>query len=621
MHRRWLGFGLITLASAISKTRPCLERLPKRRPLFVAAAIVLCFAAAPSFAEDFELIEVVKGWGIVHDKTDDQSCYAVADYAGGITFSFGMNDHAEWSVQIANPDWLSIHEGQEYEIDWLFDGRRTWTVKAGGIENGLRATDSRDDLIQDLARSSSLKLSYRNKELARLNLSGTRAAMNAILDCYKNRIEKTDPFAPDDPFAVGDPFASDDSDEVDGKLADVSWNPTEQRTFEKKVGVVVCADRSTSCNQTYRFVGSYDDVSRRVELSISVLADSMFLTHDLTLEDYGFSSIEFRVGDIDTENDTREVEIAYYTGGAHCCSRVLVLTAKRTELQLVDLGAYDGEPWNASDHKLGVYVLPDQRFLYAFAPYAGSGPLPLQMLKISGGEIVDVTREDRFRSEHAKILRFAEEGCAEGQNSWCASYVASAALLSRQEDAWAFMLEHYDRGDDDPDGNDDPWLPMFCDVEVRWDEECPKDKLVTFDSFPTALSEALVRWDYWEEEDRLRFVSAAQPRGPRIPIEYHGTWAPVGDCSLEREGGELLFPFLLTQPTGLLGHEMMCDLTSIASGAGNRKDIALHCFEESTESEVVGSISPKTLVLGGQVFERCAFLCGSPVLSSCRKAD
>jgi hypothetical protein len=42
----------------------------------------------------------------------------------------------------------------------------------------------------------------------------------------------------------------------------------------------------------------------------------------------------------------------------------------------------------------------------------------------------------------------AKEGCGGGENAVCAGYVADGVRLGRFDEAWAFMLAHYNRKDD-----------------------------------------------------------------------------------------------------------------------------------------------------------------------------
>lgn len=98
----------------------------------------------------------------------------------------------------------------------------------------------------------------------------------------------------------------------------------------------------------------------------------------------------------DVEGDGQpDVILDLYTGGAHCCTVVQVYSYdpgmgvyRLSERNFGDPGASVADL--AGDGKLE-FESADDRFAYAFAPYAYSG-LPLQIYRFAGGRFSDVTR-------------------------------------------------------------------------------------------------------------------------------------------------------------------------------------------------------------------------------------
>ena len=116
-------------------------------------------------------------------------------------------------------------------------------------------------------------------------------------------------------------------------------------------------------------------------------------------------------------------------------------------------------------------MLQDGRFNYVFASHAGSWTPPL-ILDISRGRVVDVSKEHRFRSLYETDFYKSKLACETGKyeedgkiydteiNGACAAYVADGVRLGRGEEAWTFMLAHYDHSND---GGSEPLADeMLC---------------------------------------------------------------------------------------------------------------------------------------------------------------
>lgn len=104
-----------------------------------------------------------------------------------------------------------------------------------------------------------------------------------------------------------------------------------------------------------------------------------------------------QIAEMDASNPYPEVIVSHYTGGAHCCNQVEVISSDPTGKQWrsLDLGAFDGGPHPLEDvdgDGQWEFVDRDNRFLYQFSSYAGSFA-PVQVWQLKNGKFVDVSRQ------------------------------------------------------------------------------------------------------------------------------------------------------------------------------------------------------------------------------------
>lgn len=185
-----------------------------------------------------------------------------------------------------------------------------------------------------------------------------------------------------------------------------------------------------------------------------------------------------------------------YSGGAHCCTSVKVVLPEAGQLQVFDLGAWDGNvvetvPSDVDDDGKVDFVFADNRFLYAFASYADSFAPP-QILNIEHGEVVDVSTRLGFRPLFEDFHGVARRACLDpgesAPNGACAGYVAAAARLGVFDHAWSEMLQAYDRSSD--------WgLENQCRLSAQ-SEVCPPTQSERHTSFPEALRAFLIDAGY-----------------------------------------------------------------------------------------------------------------------------
>lgn len=193
------------------------------------------------------------------------------------------------------------------------------------------------------------------------------------------------------------------------------------------------------------------------------------------------------IGKLSVSDVAPSVLLQGFTGGAHCCATLKVVTPYAGKLKVLSFDSIDGggsESFPRDIDKDGVidFQRQDDRFRYQFASGAGSYSPPL-IYNVYKGQIIDVTGEPAFRPLWETFAREARALCAErdndDRNGACAAYVAAGARLGRFESAMRDASALANRG---PDAE----LPEGCQTE-RVNYECPKGKEIKFHTFDTAL--------------------------------------------------------------------------------------------------------------------------------------
>jgi hypothetical protein len=199
-----------------------------------------------------------------------------------------------------------------------------------------------------------------------------------------------------------------------------------------------------------------------------------------------------QIAQMDKSNLYPEIIFSSFTGGAHCCNEVIVMTSDKDKWFIVELDYFDGGSHEAKDiDNDGVYeyVNRDNRFLYRFSSYADSWA-PSQIWQLKGSKFVDVTHEERFKFVHKNNLNEMDTRLSDylndpDINGFLAAYVANKALIGEFEEGWNFMLEKY-----------------YKDSEWSWDECLEYDNErnclveVKYKSYPDALRDFLARNGY-----------------------------------------------------------------------------------------------------------------------------
>jgi len=161
------------------------------------------------------------------------------------------------------------------------------------------------------------------------------------------------------------------------------------------------------------------------------------------------------IAEIDPGNDSREVYFSSYSGGAHCCSQVVVADKTASGWVAVEIGSFDGDGDYLQDldnDGVAEIVTVDNGFLYAFDCYACSAA-PLLIRGIRDGMLVDLTAEPRFQKNHRDWLRQLEQD-VDPDRRWTspgflAGWVAASTRVGEGRAAFQQVLDHWDPATDE----------------------------------------------------------------------------------------------------------------------------------------------------------------------------
>ena len=186
-----------------------------RRAAMASSALLLAPLPASATIVDWG---ATAGWSVAVDTTfSPRSCFAAAEFGNGTYFRLGVDpSDATLYVVLANSGWASLEEGETYYLQMNFGDETPWgfDMHAGAFPDGeVFLISFTDDwrLLDEFAGQPVLSVAYAGSEIAMLDLSGSREALGAVLECQRAMDQdvapaRVDPFAlrPDEP---GDRFA------------------------------------------------------------------------------------------------------------------------------------------------------------------------------------------------------------------------------------------------------------------------------------------------------------------------------------------------------------------------------------------------------------------------------
>lgn len=181
-----------------------------------------------------------------------------------------------------------------------------------------------------------------------------------------------------------------------------------------------------------------------------------------------------------------------FSGGAHCCMDVKLVTLDEGPLKVVDLGMFDGglvEPIDLDGDGVFEFLVNDDRFNYTFDAYAFSSSPPLIYAMGPEGPY-DASREARFRSIYVDAYNQLAPVCIipEGYNAGgCAAYLGAAARLGIYEGLRATLAPALSQMD---------MASGWEEYSFCLDQECETQK--EFTDLMAAVEYALGDWGYFD---------------------------------------------------------------------------------------------------------------------------
>ncbi len=202
---------------------------------------------------------------------------------------------------------------------------------------------------------------------------------------------------------------------------------------------------------------------------------------------FGYPSGQAGIAEIDSANRGPEVYFTAYSGGAHCCTQVVIATETPAGWKAVEVGTFDGGPDYLEDANFDGFmevVTVDNRFLYAFDCYACSAA-PLVIRTVRGGEALDVSEDPSFQDRHREWLRTLVEN-EDAANLWTdpgfiAGWVAAKARIGEGAAAFREFTGRWNLAADEGE--------EWCTVDVDFDA-CPADRKKVL-KFPDRLRQFL----------------------------------------------------------------------------------------------------------------------------------
>lgn len=170
---------------------------------------------------------------------------------------------------------------------------------------------------------------------------------------------------------------------------------------------------------------------------------------------FDYPAADASIVEMDPANSRPEVYFTSYSGGAHCCSTVIVASETPSGWVAATVGSFDGGGDYLDDldgDGEAEVATVDNRFLYTFDCYACSAA-PLVVYSIRNGQAVDQSTAPQYRSAHERWLRELEDGM-EASERWTspgflAGWVAENVRLGRGAEAFRQLEEHWNSADDE----------------------------------------------------------------------------------------------------------------------------------------------------------------------------
>ena len=154
-----------------------------KRKFIATAVLTLLPFAAP--AQD--IVGEAGGWSIVRDPSMGNGCYMMSAFEDGSIVQIGHDASEDISfLTLFSADWTGLENDIVYPVTFDLDGQ-SWTADGHGVSDadigGILVQIENEEFIIDLAEKQTLTMTYEDTEVVSLDLSGTRDAVLATVEC------------------------------------------------------------------------------------------------------------------------------------------------------------------------------------------------------------------------------------------------------------------------------------------------------------------------------------------------------------------------------------------------------------------------------------------------------
>lgn len=131
----------------------------------------------------------VSGWRVGYNKLRGH-CLGIASYTNfGTVFVIGVDPRNNLGTfGIFDQRWGGIVTQRDYDTEFIFGGGGRWRGKFAGVITrfgpGVEHNSIQINFLRDVAGASSVSVAIEGGRQGRFSLSGTRNALNAMVDCY-----------------------------------------------------------------------------------------------------------------------------------------------------------------------------------------------------------------------------------------------------------------------------------------------------------------------------------------------------------------------------------------------------------------------------------------------------
>ncbi|MGH6768610.1 MAG: S1C family serine protease [Xanthobacteraceae bacterium] len=181
-------------------------------PALAAGLVVaLCQSAAAEIRLSVDqVIGKTRGWTIGYSNSLG-GCVAIASYRDQTTVWFGIGRDLGPYIAFTNPRWDRVAPGERYTLRLGMGRQGSWRGAFTGVEHGNEkgfiTTGVKAQFFGDFARAGGITVAHDRNSLTRLNLSGSRAALEDLIACERARPRVASPSSPSGPRSSAQPAA------------------------------------------------------------------------------------------------------------------------------------------------------------------------------------------------------------------------------------------------------------------------------------------------------------------------------------------------------------------------------------------------------------------------------